>query len=222
MLLSIMESGGSWSSEQQGVVGAFSTLLWSKRNPGRDYRLPSIRSVLRGFKDVEMGLSNLPHVRKDRVTGGVVEELQHPLLNALNVLAFWRWFRNNCVHKGRVVSLAHLKTWGPTWDMIRGPYPHVAPLEVGTRLLLYDDMVRAAMSVHYRSAEWMNDRLRDVAGDRRGHPLAPMPRVEDQVFPDPPPKSQPLLLEGDHSPSWQAWRSLRALSRMDRDADSGA
>lgn len=211
MLLCKLESGESWTSDERDLAVRLSPL-----HAPRKHLLPGIPDIMKGMPDVKEHLFKLAHVFVDPKTGEQADVQATPEINAMTVLLFWRGYRNQCVHRGGVISKRFVTEYGSVWEGVRAPYgTFLSALSVGGRLPVFDQMLRASLTVHYRVARALDVKLEDFAGDRRGHPLAPGRREPNVVVPDPPPPSPPLVVKGDHLLSWEVLEQTRGTSKRD-------
>jgi hypothetical protein len=192
-LLAHLESGARLSGAAASLAETFS-------DRPRHLNAPQ---ALQTFPQIWSGLASVPHVFTNRKTGEPVEAVLDGGLNARDVVLFWRAYRNNVVHHGGLVTDSFVEQHTTVWDLLRSPYRGLVTMHVGSPLQFNDDVVRAALAVHYRAAHWLREPLVTLSGGRRGHVLAPAPPDENAVVGSDfvPPR---LLLPGDHPPSMQA------------------
>lgn len=201
-LLALLETGHEWSSKENKLCLALNPL-----DRPRGHRLPGTPEVINAFDWLVEGLSTLPHVRSG-ADGRESATPESSTLHAHSVVLFWRDYRNLLVHRSGVVSNRFLTRNGPLVEEIRSTFPYVSPLALGKRVELTDAAFRAVASTHFRVALFMNERLMATSGARRGHPFAPKPHVPGRLVPDDHSRA-PLLVEGDHRPSYEWERSSR-------------
>ncbi len=195
-LLALLETGPGWSPRQRRLGLALNPLARQGR-----HRLPGTPEVFKAFEWLTESLSTLPHIgagNDGRESAAPISAIMH----AHSVVLFWRDYRNLLVHRSGIVSNRFLNEHGSLVEEIRSTFPYIAPLALGKRVELKDSAFRAVASTHYRVALFMNERLRETSTGRRGHPFAPDPHVPDRLVPDGH-RSAPLLVEGDHPPSFE-------------------
>jgi hypothetical protein len=217
-LLSVLEDGNEngreWSRAERGLAEAFSP------EHGAD-ELPSLPRILRCCPFLEAGLAAIPAFV---TTAASDDEEEAPVsvdVNALQAVRSWRAVRNLIVHRGGIVSSRFLTRHGQFFAWLRSHYSYMQPLEVGSGVLFYDDVVRSVFAVHFRAARWMSDLLERRSACRRGHPHAPGPKPDVLFFPGQPPPSPAMVLPGDHAPSlsWATSMSFRTAFRLRASRD---
>jgi len=131
---------------------------------------------------------------------------------ALEVVFFWREFRNHCVHRGRVVSHAFRQANSAYWEHLRRCYPQssTVPLRVGRALALTHRVGSSARLAHYQVAEHLNTVLFELTDGKRGHRNAPGEYVAHAGEPDIKPSA--LLIAGDHADSLEVLRWMQSWS----------
>lgn len=188
---------GTWSSKaERKLAEAFSP------EHGTD-ELPGLPRILNCFPFLEEGLSKVPAFLTNDSSASEAPGVLSESVNAFQAIRSWRAVRNLIVHRGGMISRRFLNRHGVFFEWLREHYPYMLPLEVGSGFLLYDDIVRAVFAVHRRAASWMSDLLEKESSERRGHPYAPDPKPTVVFFPGRLPPAPPLLLPGDHEPSFQ-------------------
>jgi len=174
-------------------------LLSPLHNKGR---LPTWPDIVRAFPEVQAGLGALPHVFTDLKTGAPVVVPTEPELNCLRTLIFWRRFRNMVIHADGHVSEAFVAREGAFYERMCRPFVGVGRLAAGRRVKMWDALVMAVGTTHYRAAVWMRDWLIRMSDERRGHLDAPAPFKREGVYLDSYVPGPALLVDGDHEPSF--------------------
>lgn len=195
-LLSVIERGDQWSRPQKRLAEGFSPV-----HSGDN--LPGLHPILKSFPFLRDGLSKSPAFLTKDSSDSEEPEAVSSDVNALAAIEAWRAVRNLVVHRSGMTSLRFLERHGAFFEWLRGHYPYMKPMQVGDGFLFYDDVVRSVFAVHYRAARWMSDQLEQSSSERRGHPFAPGPKPAVVFFLGEPPRAAPMLLEGDHEPSFQ-------------------
>jgi hypothetical protein len=163
---------------------------------------PTLPMIWSGVPLVRDMLQQIPHVRTDPRTGQEASSPVTEALNALRTIEFWREYRNLMVHGAGMISLRFYGKHHQFVEELRALMPEISPLAVGQRIQLRDDSFRAMSSVHYHAARRMNEELNTLSAGRRGHPHAPSP-TPSLPFAEVPARAAPLLVDGDHAPSYQ-------------------
>src|SRR5688572_19541542 len=217
MLLAYIHSGAGLTQAARRLATEFSPFR-------ARFLIPGVPAVLKAFPEVDEGLSALPHVLTDPVSGRAVDGVADGLLNAKSVILFWRDFRNSVVHRGGLISHSFCKSHFEVFEALRKPYAgKMKALAPGSRLPLPDVVFSALATTHSRCASWLNERLQSNSPNRgrlrpEGANLPEPKRFEPNFSPG------RLLIDGDHSDSlrWlrdKKWRDrlLAAYPRVWRD-----
>ena len=194
-LLSKLENGTGWTPDERKLAENFSPVHGK-------YNAPGWPIITQRIPDLRSGLSVLPHINKDSVSGADITMPVTLDLNAFRTIKFWRDFRNIVVHSSGLITSTFRDENGAFFEQLRAPYMgHMPPLELGKRLKFFDTMFPAMATAHHKAALWMNNWLEKESRQRRGHPEAPDSKTTDYfdeiIFP------KPLLVLGDHSESYQ-------------------
>lgn len=210
-LIALLENGRVWSSRERELARMFHPAF------GNGY-VPSWPQIVRAFPFLYSGLSRLPHAFRhysDR------SEMTVPIssrVNAFSVIKFWRAYRNLTVHSSRLVTRPFYTRYGKLFSEMMNDLVHLnGRLEPGRPMPMHDDLRSAMGAAQYRAALWMNEQLRELTDDVRGHPEAPN-RLTRTFFAQAP-RSPPLLIEGDHPESvrWIKDRDYRlTLNQQNR------
>ena len=196
MLLASLEAGVQLSPKHEELAKDFSPI----HTPNK--LAPVVPGIFNTFADISSKLEHLPHIKTHPTTGAALEEPLTPDLNSHRAILFWREFRNCLVHRAGLISLGFYNRNNQFFEAMREPYESVLrPLKAMTRLQIPQQVFYAMVSVHYRAAIFLNERLQETSGRRRGTIYLPEAGVEEPTSFDPALKSLPLLVEGDHSES---------------------
>lgn len=194
-LLTLLElHGGLTTPAQEALAERFSPF-----SPKRHHTPPAFK-VLDAFPDAMAQLARLPHISTDPVTGASITEPVADQLTALNVLTFWKDFRNLIIHRGNRLSLGFCRKYGALFEQLRKPYAAVLrPLDPIRSLQLPNPVFYATLTTHLKAARCLNTYLRTLSEERRGR-LTPPGSLEPDTFhaTNRPP---PLLQPGDHEDS---------------------
>ncbi len=208
-LLARLESGEGLTQKERSLIHEFS--------PVQSTRVPGWPAIFKAIPRIRTELNQVPHLKTDPRTGEPVDAPLTPALNAFTVIGFWREWRNSLVHRSGIVSTWFFNEHGPVWDELQDLAPTNKGLDIGHKLPLDDSTFRAVAAVHARAAKSLRDILVEVSGERRGHVLAPKPswksgRMPPEMVPD---RLPPLLLRGDHEPSF-LWSTDKAYRQRKR------
>jgi hypothetical protein len=162
--------------------------------------VPGWPQILRAISILKDHLSKLPHLFTNPKTGEKVTEPLSANLNALAAIQFWRSYRNQAIHLSRLVTRTFHTKYSQFFTEAMECFGHIRHLTPGKPLPFHDDLYGAMAAAHYRAALLMNDILEQISSERRGHPEAPSPKKT--TYWSMPPKSPPLLMNGDHLPSY--------------------
>jgi hypothetical protein len=195
-LLARLERGFIWTKAERALARDFSPVHGSHDIPG----IPRIVQAIPALAD---GISSLPTFVTSTETDVEMPAPVEPKYNALEGIRFWRAVRNHAVHRGGVISAEFIRRHYGFIEKLRENYPYMPPPDEWTRVLFYDDLVRAMMAVHYRVARWMSAELESISETRRGHPLAPAVKPDIPFFSREPVASPPFLMVGDHEASYR-------------------
>ena len=183
-LLAKLEAKEPWSPAEQRLARRF----WPIPN---DAGAPSQPTILSAMPFAQTWLRQSSHVFRDRVASDQTG-LVNPL-NALDVLAFWRAYRNVAIHRGGVVSARFLGRYYAIWERYRVEFPGLSQLRKGEQLRFSEELLVAVCTTQHKSASVLNEKLREMSGERRGTSA----RVR-QGFKVAAGDSDRMLLPGDH------------------------
>lgn len=206
-LLARLDAGFPWTGKERALARDFSPVHGSRDKPG----FPRIVQSIPVLSD---GLPRLPTFVTSPDTDSETPASIEPEYNALEGIRFWRAVRNHFVHRDGIIDAEFGRRHSGFIVKLREHYPYMPPVRDWTRFLLYDDLFRAMLVVHYRVARWMSDELESMTLGRRGHPLAPGPKSES-FFPGAAPVSPKMIMVGDHEASfrWLGEPAFRAALR---------
>lgn len=193
MLLATLEAGIPLVLDQQKLVKDVSP-VHTPKTP-----MPGVLRILKTFPGVMSDLGRLPHIRTDPATGTLLEEPTTPDLNSYRAILFWREFRNLAVHSAGLVSGGFCDRHGAFFDAMREPFQDkLRALKPMTKLQLPYVVFYAMVSVHYRAAIFLNERLQEASRRYRGTIYLPKEGVDEPSRFDPSLTTKPLLIDGDH------------------------
>jgi hypothetical protein len=196
-LLARLESGFEWTKEESLIARGLSPVHGVKLPPNVSKITNAITLIRASLQKVDAN-GRAPDNEKFQDNGFC-------LFDSLN---FWRSLRNNIVHNRGFCTPRLFERYSQYWETCLSEYKRDSFIE-RERLTVSPELLRKYHVVIYKSALTMEEALRLMSGDRRGHPFAPLPKPLDTS--QPPKYSERLLVAGDHSLSlaWHTDSTLR-------------
>jgi hypothetical protein len=196
-LLAKLECGHSWTKDESMIAKGLSPVHGVKLAPNVSKITDAISLIRAGLQKADSN-GRMSDNDKFQATG-------YSLFESLN---FWRSIRNNIVHNRGFCTPRLFERYAKYWEACLSEYKRDNFIE-RERLTISPELLRKFHVVIYKSAQTLEEALRVLSGDRRGHPFAPLPKPADMS--QLPKYSEKLIVDGDHalSVSWHTDAALR-------------
>lgn len=161
----------------------------------KEPNIPSQPTIFQALPEAKDWLRTLPHISTDPRTHEPVVAPLTSLLNAFEVIEFWRAYRNLVVHRAGVVSQRFLDKYGEFFEQFAATFPYMPSLKLGRPIEHSDSLIVALSTVHEKAAVFLNQRLADISSGRRGMPT-------NMMLLDLTTNGPPMVQPGDHEESF--------------------
>ena len=209
-LLAKAETGISWKKREEAILGALSPIHGAKISP-------SISQIFGSIDEIQATLKLLDANGRSKTDAKYIAS-QYCLFDSIN---FWRGFRNALVHNRGFCTPRFFEHNELYWKTCLTEFKR-DKFEERSRLTVSSELLRKFHITAFRSAMSLEDLLRTVSNDRRGHPWAPQAFPNDETAP--PKYAQRLLIDGDHSASlnWHTNEAFRSTFKITQAASQSA